>query len=110
MPKLATIRRYGLVMSVLLAVLQSPLRAELSATDLSAELLAARDEARTPLLTWQAAVTAKTKDEFEAVKGKLARPGGRGAPRPSRRRPPSSRPGDRRSPTGWPAIPSGSTV
>lgn len=47
-------------------------RAELSPNELNAELLKTRDKVKAPLETWQANVTKKTQDEFDAVKAKLA--------------------------------------
>ena len=66
------IARVGLLAAGLVFASQAPLSAELSANDFNAQLLKARDEARAPLTKWQAAVTAKTKDHFDEVKGKLA--------------------------------------
>ncbi len=62
----------GLLMTALGTVWGTPARAELSADQLNAELLKTRDEVKAPLAAWQAAVTKKTEDEFDAVKGKLA--------------------------------------
>lgn len=64
-------RVIGLFICMLGAVTVQSAAAGATSDEINKHLLEVRDEVKTPLTTWQAAVTKKTSDEFDSVKTKL---------------------------------------